>query len=106
MKMKSGSGVSLDLSTSELHTLTLTVRGLYGYFWQHGLPSLSTVIDLEAYAKEAEAVSVAGDLLDKFLQEHGAEALRKILDWAFSTANAGEVVRTLAAARCQQPEPD
>ena len=95
VKMKAGSGVSLDLSTSELHTLTMAVRGLYGYFWQHGLPSLSTAIDLEAYAKEAKAVSAAGDLLDKFLQEHGAEALTKVLEWAFSAANAGEVVKHL-----------
>lgn len=94
-KMKAGSGVSLDLSTSELHTLTLAVRGLYGYFWQHGLPSLATVIDLETYAKEAKSVSAAGDLLDKFVQEHGAESLTKILEWAFSTANAGEVVEHL-----------
>lgn len=94
-KMKAGSGVSLDLSTSELHTLTIAVRGLYGYFWEQGLPTLSTAIDLETYAKEAKAVSAAGDLLDRFLQGHGADALTKILEWAFSTANAGEVVEHL-----------
>ena len=93
--MTAGSGVKLDLSTSELHRLTMAVRGLYGYFWTQGVPNSGQEIDLDRYAKEAKAISSTGTVIDKIISEHGTEGLASILKWAAQVENAGKMVEQL-----------
>ena len=94
--MTAGSGIKLELSTSELHSLTMAVRGLYGYFWTQGLPTSGQEIDLEHYALQARTLSETGSVIDKIIQEHGTEGLASILEWAAKVENAENVVQHLS----------
>lgn len=94
--MQAGSGVKLVLSTDELHLLTLTVRGLYGFFWKNGLPHDDDEIDLTHWAKVAKEVGDPIELIGKVVEQSGIDNLSAVLKWAVESADAKSVVEQLS----------